>query len=208
MKTLALSALVVLGTMGNALAAEAEAEPTAAQPQDLAAVCAGCHGADGNSFVPNFPKLAGQHASYLEKQLNDLKEGTKRTDPIMAGQVAALTAEDMAALAEFFASQTASPGSSAADAEVLERGKAIYHGGDKAAGIAACMSCHGPTGEGVASAKFPALKGQHAVYISKAVTDFRSKARTNDYGEMMQNIAAKMSDEDIAAVAEYIASMQ
>ncbi len=199
MKNLAIAALVVLGAFGTAQAAgDAEAGKT------KAAACAACHGADGNSMVPTFPKLAGQHESYLTKQLADFKSGA-RTDPTMTGMAMPLSDQDMADLAAYFASQKVAIGSANAEKAVL--GKKIYLGGDKAKGISACMACHGPSGAGNPGAKFPALQGQQSMYTVKQLQDFRSGARANDTAKIMPSIAARMSDAEIEAVAEYIAGL-
>lgn len=166
------------------------------------AVCAGCHSADGNSVNPMWPKLAGQHEKYLKKQLMDFKSAKTRNDPLMAGQVAALSETDMTNLAAYFSSQKVSIGST--DVKLAELGEKIYRGGNSASGVAACMSCHGPTGKGNPLANFPSVVGQHAAYVEKAIHDFKTSARTNDAGKMMQNIAVKMTDKEIKAVASYI----
>lgn len=166
------------------------------------ASCAGCHNPDGNSANPMWPKLAGQHEKYIKKQLMNFKSAKTRNDPLMAGQVAALTEPDMANLAAYFSSQKISAG--VADAKLAELGAKIYRGGNSASGVAACMSCHGPSGKGNPMANFPSLAGQHAAYLEKAINDFKSSTRTNDAGKMMQNIAAKMTDKEIKAVASYI----
>jgi cytochrome c553 len=166
------------------------------------AACAACHGPDGNSPVnPVWPKLAGQHAGYIEKQLSDFKSGA-RTDPTMIGMVAPLNEQDMADLAAYFSSQAKTPGSAAPDKVVA--GEKIYRGGNSDTGVAACMACHGPAGSGNSPAKFPALAGQHATYVEKALKDFRSGARVNDANKMMQGVAERMTDAEIAAVAQYI----
>lgn len=200
MKKLAFAALVMFGAVSTVSAAG-----TAAAGKTKSAACAACHGADGNSMVPTFPKLAGQHASYIEKQLADFKAGNRK-DPTMSAMAAPLSEQDMADLAAYFSSNTRSIGS-AADAEKAARGKKIFQGGDKAKGISACMACHGPTGAGNPGAKFPALGGQQSTYVIKALKDFRTGTRTNDMNKMMQDIAARMSDKDIEAVAEYIAGL-
>ena len=167
--------------------------------------CGGCHGADGNSANPSWPKLAGQHAGYTAKQLADFKAGNKRSDPLMAGQVASLSSQDMADIAAYFAKQTGSQG--AASKELAAAGAKLYRGGNKKKGVAACIACHGPTGAGNPAANFPKLSGQHAAYVEKAMKDFRSGSRTNDMNKMMQNIAEKMSDKEIKAVASYISGL-
>lgn len=199
MKKLAIAALVVLGAVGTVQAAG-----DAAAGQTKAATCAGCHGADGNSFVPTFPKLAGQHDSYTAKQLADFKSGARK-DPIMTGMAAPLSEQDMADLGAYFANQTTVIGT--ANAEKAALGQKLYHGGDSARGVSACMACHGPNGAGNPGAKFPSLKGQQSMYVVKQLQDFRSGARANDPAKMMSSIAAKMSDAEIEAVAEYIAGL-
>ncbi|MDH5395096.1 MAG: cytochrome c4 [Gammaproteobacteria bacterium] len=170
-----------------------------------AANCAGCHGVNGNSTNPAWPKLAGQHADYISKQLADFKAGKQRMEPLMVAQVANLTPEDMADLGAYFAKQTGSQGGT--DEKLMSAGEKLYRGGDKKKGIAACIACHGPTGAGNPAAKFPKLSGQHAAYVEKAMNDFRSGARTNDMNKMMQNVAEKMSDKEIKAVASYISGL-
>ena len=170
-----------------------------------AAACLACHGPKGNSTNPAWPKLAGQGADYLAKQLADFKEGKNRKDPIMGAQVANLSAQDMADIAAYFAKQKMTQG--AADEKLVEAGKKIYHGGNKKKGIPACMGCHAPNGVGNPAAKFPKVSGQHAAYIEKTMKDFRAGARTNDLNKMMQNIAEVMSDKEIQAVASYISGL-
>jgi cytochrome c553 len=199
MKNLAIAALVVLGAFGTAQAAG-----DAAAGKNKAAVCAGCHGADGNSMVPTFPKLAGQHASYLAKQLAEFKAGG-RTDPTMGPMAMPLSDQDVADVSAYFASQKVAIGS--ANAEKAALGKKLYLGGNSAKGISACMACHGPNGAGNPGAKFPALQGQQSMYVVKQLQDFRSGTRANDPAKMMSSIAAKMSNEEIDAVAEYIAGL-
>jgi cytochrome c553 len=200
MKKLAFAALVMFGAVSTVSAAG-----NAADGKAKSATCAACHGMDGNSMVPTFPKLAGQHASYIAKQLADFKSG-ERKDPTMNGMAAALSEQDMADLGAYYAGNTTAIGS-AGDTEKAALGKKLYQGGDKTKGISACMACHGPSGAGNPGAKFPALSGQHSTYIVKALQDFRSGTRANDMNMMMQDVAAKMSDSDMQAVAEYIAGL-
>jgi cytochrome c553 len=167
--------------------------------------CAGCHGVNGNSTNPAWPKLAGQNAGFIAKQLADFKSGKTRSDPLMAGQVANLSQQDMDDLGAYFASQTGSQG--AADEKLAVAGAKLYRGGNKKKGVAACIACHGPTGAGNPAANFPKLSGQHAAYVEKAMKDFRSGNRSNDMNKMMRNIAEKMSDKEIKAVASYISGL-
>ncbi|MDH5391895.1 MAG: cytochrome c4 [Gammaproteobacteria bacterium] len=174
--------------------------------KNKAAMCMGCHGADGNAPADAFPKLAGQHAAYLVKQLADFKVATHRNDPTMLGMVAALSDQDMQDLGAFYAAQTGKPGM--ADEKQVELGKAIYRGGNIASGVPACMGCHSPSGAGNPGAKFPSLKGQHAKYTAKQLRDFRDSKRTNDAGKMMRNVAARMSNAEIEAVSQFIAGLK
>ena len=166
-----------------------------------AAACAGCHGEDGNSVNPEWPKLAGQGESYIIKQLTDFKSGA-RQNPTMNGMAAPLSAQDMADVAAFFSSQKRQPGS--ASKESVAAGEKLYSGGNSTGGVAACMGCHGPSGAGNPTAKFPSLGGQHATYVANQLKSFKAGTRANDPAKMMQMIAARMSDADIKAVAEYV----
>ena len=199
MNKLIVSLLLTVGISGFAHAAG-----DAAAGQAKAAVCGACHGPDGNSMAPNFPKLAGQGERYLTKQLQDIKSG-KRTVLEMTGLLTNLSDQDLADIAAYFASQKGSVG--AADPKIVARGEALFRGGDLAKGLPACTGCHSPNGAGNAAAGFPHLGGQHAQYVGKQLVDFRKEegGRTNDGDtKPMQSIAKKLSDEDIAAVSSYI----
>lgn len=167
--------------------------------------CAACHGVDGNSVAPNFPKLAGQHANYLAKQLAEYKSGD-RQNATMNGLAAALSEQDMADLAAYYASLKGSVGEAAEDK--VELGETIYRAGNSASGVASCAACHGPTGIGNPMANFPSLSGQHATYTIEQLKYFRDGTRANDAGAMMRGVAKKMTDEEIEAVAEYIQGLQ
>lgn len=169
-----------------------------------AALCIGCHGVDGNSSNPDWPNLAGQHAEYLAKQINDYKS-QGRKDPTMNAMVASLSDADTANIAAFFASNKVNV--TGANKDSIELGKKIYRGGIAKRGIAACASCHGPSGAGNPAAKFPAVSGQHAKYTAKALNDFASGARSNDPQSMMRDVAGKLKANEINAVAEYIAGL-
>jgi cytochrome c553 len=165
-------------------------------------VCAGCHGADGNSPInPVWPKLAGQHPGYIEKQLKAFKAG-ERTDPTMSPMAMPLTDQGMADLAAYFSSQKRTPGK--ADPEAVALGEKLYRAGNAETGVAACMACHGPAGGGVPEAGFPSLAGQHAAYVEKALNDFKAGNRTNDLNKMMQGVVERLSESEIKAVAQYI----
>lgn len=170
------------------------------------AVCAACHGPDGNSVNPDWPKLAGQGVGYMVKQLKDLKEKTTRDDPIMGPMAIPLNEQDMLDIAAYYASQTQQPG--VANAEVVVLGENIYRGGNTESSIAACTGCHAPDGTGNPAAKFPRVAGQHAKYIAKQLRNFRSGVRSNDSGKMMRNITKRMTDAEIEAVSQYIAGLR
>ncbi len=197
MNKLLVSLLLTLGISGLAQAAG-----DAAAGQTKVAVCAGCHGADGNSVAPNFPKLAGQGERYLLKQLNDIKSGNRQVVE-MTGILTNVSDEDMADIAAYFSSQSMSVG--ATDPAKLAAGQALYRGGKLNEGMPACIGCHSPNGAGNAAAGFPRLGGQHAQYVAKQLTDFREGNRTNDGDTMpMRAIAAKLSNKDIDAISSYI----
>ncbi len=189
----------LLAVLSAAAAGDAEAGKVSA------AMCASCHGEDGNSFNPEWPKLAGQHAKYLVKQIKDFKSGARKND-MMAPMAQALSDQDAENVAAYFASQATSKGNPATG-EQAELGARIYKGGNKASGVSACMACHGPNGMGNPAAGFPRLAGQHAAYTANQLKIFRSGARSNDPAKMMQNIAARMTDAEIAAVAAFIEGM-
>ncbi len=172
--------------------------------QTKAAVCAACHGADGNSMVPMWPKLAGQHASYLERQLNLIKSGS-RTVPEMAGIVIALSEQDMADVAAYFSSQTTSTG--VADEALLAKGERLYRAGNSETEIPACMSCHGPAGEGNPLSGYPSVAGQHSVYSEKMLNGFRAGNTWGDddaNSKIMTEVAERLTDAEIKAAASYL----
>lgn len=197
MNKLIVSLLLTLGLTGVAHAAG-----DAKAGQAKAAVCGACHGADGNSMAPNFPKLAGQGERYLLKQMHDIKDG-KRTVLEMTGLLTNLSDQDLADIAAYFSSQNASIGM--ADPKLVAQGEALFRGGKLSEGMPACTGCHNPNGLGNAEAGFPHLGGQHAAYTAKQLTAFREGDRTNDGDAMiMRSIAAKLSNKDIAAISSYI----
>lgn len=171
--------------------------------QEKSVMCASCHGADGNSLVSMYPKLAGQSASYTAKQLANFKSG-ERKDPIMAGMVAALSEQDMNDLGAYFAVQTPTVGTGEGSAV----GQKIYFGGDVNKGVTACVACHGVKGKGMSQASFPGVAGQNADYLKKQITSFRSGSRGNDNNSMMRNIAIKLSDSDIDELVKYMSSLK
>jgi cytochrome c553 len=204
-----LASLVLVVPMSYAHAEEKAAEaPKVAKP-DLAAgearyaaVCAACHGADGNSGSPAYPKLAHQHPEYLVKQLGEFKSGT-RANPIMAGMAAGLSDSDMKNIAYWLSSQKQKAGF-AKDKDTLALGEALYRGGSNDKKIAACAGCHSPNGAGI-PAQYPRLAGQQTDYTVAQLTAFRDGARQNSL--QMTGVAAKLSDKEIKALADYIAGL-
>jgi len=173
----------------------------AAAGKEKAASCGGCHGADGNSALGLFPKIAGQNVKYLMNQLTAIKYG-KRVVVEMTGQLDNKNEQDLEDLAAYYASQTIVGGKTAADQ--FELGQKIYRAGIPAKQVAGCMACHGAKGQGLASAGFPMLGGQHSDYTEKQLKSFRLMTRNNDPNQMMRNIASRLSDVEIKAVASYI----
>jgi cytochrome c553 len=182
---------------------QAHAAGSASAGKIKAESCAGCHGENGIGNVPMFPKLSAQKTSYLIKQLNDFKSG-KRPEPTMSAMAAAMSDEDMADLSAYFAEQKLS----AEPAPVNERGRTLFLAGDPDVGLPACTGCHGPEARGNEPAAFPALHGQYSAYLAKTLHDFKTESRYNDPNKMMRSIAGRLSDDDIAAVSDYLASMQ
>ncbi|MGB5486808.1 MAG: c-type cytochrome [Lysobacterales bacterium] len=172
--------------------------------QGKAAVCAACHGADGNSVVPNWPKIAGQHAPYLQRQLALIKDGS-RPVPEMTAISMNLSDQDMADLAAYFASQTTSAGLT--DEALRASGERLYRSGNTETDIPACMSCHGPAGEGNPLSGYPNLAGQHSVYSEKMLTGFRAGTTwgaDDASSKIMTGVANRLTDAEIKAVASYM----
>ena len=206
----ALSLCAIL-VAASAVAVEPPAKPDLAKGQAIASqACAACHGADGNSPTPANPKLAGQVAEYLEKQLHSFKaaQGKKpeRDNAIMAGMVANLSPEDMRNVAAYYASQKPKGGVSRSR-ELVFVGQKLYRAGNAATGLPACAGCHGPNGAGV-PAQYPRLAGQYAEYTAVQLKTFHEGQRANDTNRMMRAIAAKMSDAEMRAVSDYIAGLR
>jgi cytochrome c553 len=164
--------------------------------------CAACHG--GPTAAPAFPTLDGQHAAYLEKQLREYKSG-KRKSTIMAPVIAALKKQEIPALAAHFAGQTPAR-STVENPELAGRGKTLYEEGNGATGVPACVGCHLPNGAG--RQRYPRLAGQRQAYIVQQLAEFKSGARTNDRAHVMRAVAGRLTDDDIKAVAEYVAGLQ
>ncbi|MBL8340441.1 MAG: cytochrome c4 [Rubrivivax sp.] len=199
---LALAAAALLPAAA-ADAAKPAFKPDLAKAQTLAQPCMACHTADGSRGAPANPILQGQHADYLFKQLGEFKSG-KRKNPVMQGMVASLSEDDMRHLAAFYAGKNAKPGF-AKSKDTVKLGEALYRGGNMSSKLPACSGCHGPGGAGI-PAQYPRLAGQHADYAEAQLTAFRNGGRAN--GPMMAAIAAKMSEREIKAVADYMAGLR
>ena len=210
MKKLVVALAISMGVSGIAAASG-----NAAAGEEKAVTCGGCHGADGNSMTPTYPKLAGQHEMYLNKQIKDIRDGD-RVVGLMAPFVANLTDSDIADIAAYYAEQRLITGK--ADPALVTLGEDIYRGGIPESGVPACMACHSPTGFGNQTAGFPVLGGQHATYTADQLKKFREGARhTGDLVEtarvndgesrMMRDVAYNLKDFEIEAVASYISGL-
>ncbi len=205
------SATSILHAEGNINAGKHKAES-----------CASCHGDNGNSLVATFPKLAQQHSSYLKRQLHEFKDGS-RNDPMMSAMALPLTDEDIADISAYYATQKISENSLpvlASDDEdekpagnkdvqtLIAQGSNLYRNGDLKREVSACIACHGSLGEGNKPASFPVLKSQHADYLIKTLTDFKSGSRSKNPENIMNMIAKKMTDDEIKAVSYRISMMK
>lgn len=201
---------VLCGLQVGAGAFAAEARPTGAgsaeKGQAKAAPCVACHGVNGNSVNPVWPNLAGQHAAYIQRQLGAFKNDA-RQDPLMTPMAKPLSDEDMADLGAFFSSQKPT-GTLEAEPSKVALGQRLYRGGDQKTGVAACAACHGPNGAGNPAASYAQIRGQHAPYIAAQLKAYRAGTRQTDPNQMMRNVAAVMTDEQIDAVAAYIQGLR
>lgn len=189
------------------------AEQTPLLPGDAARglaksqTCVACHGVDGNSVIPDYPKIAGQHAGYIIESLHEYREGPggERDNPIMYGMVAGLSDQDILDLAAYFSEQKTTLGE--VDPALLSLGESIYRGGNVEANVPACIACHGPKGEGNYAANFPSLSGQNPGYIAAQLHAFRSGTRKGGVNDMMAHVVRRMSEEEINAVASYVSGL-
>ena len=173
--------------------------------------CVACHGADGNSLITQYPKLAGQHEKYLEKQLKELKLGMTsggkqgRNEPVMGAMAMPLSEQDMADLAAYYASLPISNNSTPEN--VVKEGKTLYTAGNAERGLTACIACHGPRGNGTELSGFPKISGQHAEYIKAQLEKFRDGSRNNDMNAMMRDVAKKLTDAEIDTLSKYVGGL-
>jgi len=187
----------------------AKVDPAKAK-QTAEQICAACHTADGNSTNPMYPKLAGQHQEYILKQLRNFKsiggKPAERNNPVMLGMVTPLADEDMKGLAAYFSQQKLKP-DAAKNKQTLDFGQKLWRGGDASKGLPACSGCHGPNGLGIPG-QYPRLQGQFADYVETQLKTFRTGERANDPNSMMRTVAVRMTDNEIKAVADYIAGLR
>ena len=226
-KLLALSLALAFTSTSGIL----HAEGNISSGKEKAAACVSCHGDNGNSIVSSFPKLAQQHSSYLIKQLHAFKSGTRK-NPMMASIAIGLTDEDMVDIAAYYAEQEVSvnqlpvlddededqkPAATGGERKtddkdkiqtIITQGSDLYRNGDLTREVSACIACHGPFGEGNKPAGYPLLKSQHADYLIKTLTDFKTDARSNNPENIMHMTAKKMTDEEIKAVSYRISMMK
>lgn len=200
-KFAALTLVAVLGWTGSVHAAG-----TVEAGQAKSATCMACHGMDGNSPNPEWPSLAGQHSSYILKQLKHFKAG-ERQNALMSPMAMILADQDMEDLAAYFTSQTPRP-TGETEPSKLERGQAIYRAGIASKGVPSCAGCHGPSGRGIPGAAFPMIGGQHAVYAAIQLRSYKAGARATDPNSMMRTIASRLTDEEIDAVASYLQGLR
>lgn len=204
MKNIIITLVLMVGVMGMV-----QAKGDVAAGRNKAALCMACHGPGGNSMVDMYPKIAGQHAPYIKKQLVELKAAVSgqvgRAAPVMGPMALPLSDQDMNDLAEYFSSEKRTPAAILDDEATI--GKALYMGGDMSRSLPACAACHGPRGVGMAQAKYPSLSGQHPAYIKTQLNNFRAGTRDNDPNGMMRDTAQKLTDEEIDGLSRYIAGL-
>ena len=207
MKKFAIFLGLFFGTAGIAVAQSGDAEAGKEKSQ----VCAACHGPNGESPTDMYPHLAGQHQKYLLKQLKDFKLASEtggeegRNNPIMMGQVASLSEQDMADLAAFYAAKDSPKGETPED--IIAKGEDLFRRGNPETNMPSCAGCHGPRGNGMGLAAFPDISGQHAAYTKSQLEMFRSGERANDPNEMMQGVTEKMTDEEIELLSKFLSGL-
>ena len=204
MKKLAILLSGLLCVAGLSVAQTASAQGNAAAGEGKVALCATCHGAGGNSQIPENPNLAGQNANYIVKQLTDYKSGA-RENLTMTAMVGTLSDQDMQDIAAYYASQQLEI--SGAEPDAIELGETLYRAGNREISVAACTACHSPTGQGNGPAGFPSLSGQHSTYTLTQLKAFRSGERGNDLNGMMRTVVERLTDRELEALANYVAGL-
>jgi len=204
MKRSALLLSCLLSIMTALVAQSVSAQGDAGAGAGKVALCETCHGPAGNSLIPANPKLAGQNATYLIKQLSDYKSGA-RQDPTMSAMVAALSEQDIQDIAAYYSTQVIEV--TGANPENLDLGQQLYRAGNAEINSAACTACHAPNGAGNAPAGFPALGGQHTEYTLAQLRAFRAGQRDNDLNSMMRTVVERLTDAELEALANYISGL-
>lgn len=199
---LSASCLLVSFCAGMMGAARADDAPPL---QERLQLCSGCHNMDGNSVIPENPKLASLDAGYLARQMSDFRSG-KRTNPVMSSIIPLVQETEFKALAQYFSDQKPAPAAAPVDAKLAAQGKEIYDEGIVGSAVPACSGCHNEDGSG--SDKYPRIGGQHAVYVVQQLTNFKSGARTNDGKGVMQAVTKRMNEQEIRAVATYVSTLK
>ena len=196
--------LLTLVLSGSLLTVAAQAQDASVDAgRTKSATCAACHGVDGNSVTPDWPSLAGQHTAYIVKQLKAFKAGD-RVNVTMKPFADMLTDQDMADIAAYFSAQKPVP--KGADPALVNLGQQIYRGGVPQRGVAACIACHGPSGDGNPLAAYPRISGQHATYVARTLGEYAAGTRRSDadLNQMMRNEAKSLQDDEIKALASYV----
>ena len=195
----------IICLMAALTANQALASGDAVAGESKVAVCAGCHGSDGNGVAGNYPNIAGQNERYLFRQLQMIQDGSREA-PLMAGQLNGKTEADLQNMAAFYASKPGKLGQAAGDDDQIAMAERLYKGGSMEKGVAACTACHSPSGSGNAPAGFPRISGQQPEYTIEQLTKYREGKRATDeaYGGMMRQVAANLNDTEIAALADYL----
>lgn len=197
---------VMIISLWGATGAHAADQALMEKGKALSTECVACHGVDGNSPAPTFPKIAGQHEAYLKKQMMDLKARDQRDNAMMIAPMSVLSAEDIKALATYFSSQTLKP-ETAAHPEWKSMAEKLYRSGNTSRGIAACASCHGPAGRGIPD-QYPSVAGQFADYLKTQLIAFRAGTRRNDVESPMQDSAKLLTDAEIDALSDYMSGLR
>ena len=195
--------LICVAVFGSSAPALAAGTKEAGQAKSTP--CIACHGIDGNSANPEWPSIAGQHETYLVRQLKAFRDGV-RQNPLMTPMAAGLSDEDIADLAAWYSSQAARGGET--EPSKLKLGQKVYRAGNMEEKTMACAACHGPTGRGNPLASYPAIQGQHATYVAAQLRAYKTGARTSDPNQMMRSVAARLSDAEIDAVASYVQGLR
>ncbi|MCC6915975.1 c-type cytochrome [Nitrosomonas sp.] len=211
MKFIGTTVAAIAFTFSGFVSAETPAAGDVEKGKEIAAgICAGCHNVDGNSTIPLYPILAGQYPGYIAKQLHDFKaaegEAAKRDNQIMAPMAANLSEEDITNVAAFYSQQKPQSGT-VSDESLVEAGKKLYQGGNLENSIPACSSCHSPNGQGIPP-HYPRIDGQYPAYTLSQLQAFRQGVRKNDTNSTMQTVVSRMSEQEMKAVSEYIATLR